>query len=183
MTLLDDRGSSTPTVVAPAEHHRAGAQSAKDFYLRSSQQVQQRRLQVLNTIDDGALRWLARYVEDQVNRFLDLRPGWDGYRGRPLSDDALNAAIPLLFQVTGGSAVPPQLFPLADGGLQMEWHAAGEDIEIEVDGAGSAHVLASDASGDILLDEELTLGSQAVERIRALVHRLADRVAGAPISS
>jgi hypothetical protein len=119
-------------------------------------------------------------MEDRLNALLRLRLGWDGYRAQPLSMDAVEAAVDVLFGMADDLSLPPQLFPLPDGGIQMEWHADGEDLEIEVDPAGSAHVLASDASGLVVVDAELAPSRpQTQYAARKALHRLSERLAGA----
>jgi hypothetical protein len=50
--------------------------------------------------------------------------GWDGYKADPLTDDAIAAARQFL-------NYNPAIVPLADGGLQIEWHTAGCTVELE----------------------------------------------------
>lgn len=56
-----------------------------------------------------------------VDDLAQLEDGWDGYgKGRKITDAAL------------ATARHTQVVPMADGGLQMEWHIAGIDCEIEI---------------------------------------------------
>lgn len=49
-----------------------------------------------------------------------LSEGWDGYDAYPISDAAL-AVVRALHVV-----------PTCNGGIQIEWHANGWDVEVEV---------------------------------------------------
>jgi hypothetical protein len=42
----------------------------------------------------------------------------------------------------------PSLMPLSNGGLQIEWHRKGWDVEIEVARPNQLHVWAYDIAGD-----------------------------------
>jgi hypothetical protein len=75
---------------------------------------------------------------------------------------------------------PPQFFPLPNGGLQLEWHAGGEDIEIEVDPSGTAFVLATNATGEVLLEGDLdSTGSDSYTALVNALVELSERVATA----
>lgn len=58
-------------------------------------------------------------------RLLDLKPGWDGYRGKTTTEAALNS-VEHIFVV-----------PLNSGGVQVEAHLHGGSVEFEIgpDGA------------------------------------------------
>jgi hypothetical protein len=53
-----------------------------------------------------------------------LKAEWDSYRGRPITEEAIAALGS--FYVT----------PCSDGGLQLEAHQGGFDIEIVIDASG-----------------------------------------------
>ncbi len=46
-----------------------------------------------------------------------LRPGWNSYKAKPITEAAIQAMRKLL-------AEKPQVSPLVDGGLQLEWDEA-----------------------------------------------------------
>lgn len=183
MTLLLDRPVSPGlTFSAQAQNPTPELQAAEDFYLKGVDSQPDRRIQIRVLAADGSLRrtWLAAHMEDQINFLLKLRAGWDGYRAEPLSVEAAKAGIEILFAIADDLALPPQLFPLLDGGIQLEWHAAGNDVEIEVDATGRAHTLATDAAGRIVVDEELEHDQgQGLHATRTALRRLSARLAGA----
>lgn len=55
-----------------------------------------------------------------VTTLADLRDNWDSYGGHPITEEALWVARVLA------------VVPKSDGGIQVEWHAYGWDVEIEV---------------------------------------------------
>ena len=155
-------------------------QAAEEFCLRGVDREPDRRIEVRVAADRSLRRmWLATYAEEQVNALLRLPPGWDGYRGRQLTQEAVAAAIDVLFAIADDMSLPPQLFPLPDGGIQLEWHAAGWDVEIEVDSVGSGYALATDAEGAVIADGEVTPGqTPTLTQVQDAVRRLSARLAG-----
>lgn len=79
--------------------------------------------------------WAPPVLQSLAQRW-GARPNWDGYHARPtdprLAADLLNILADLMRE---GSATP-LITPLADGGVQAEWHDRGQDLEIVVPGDG-----------------------------------------------
>lgn len=67
-------------------------------------------------------------MSDQPTPLTDglraLEPDWDSYGGVPTTDAALRAAEGVERSFT--------LVPHSDGGFQVEIHAAGIDVEVEI---------------------------------------------------
>lgn len=61
----------------------------------------------------------------EVRELGQLHQGWDGHDGVPTRQEAISTAL-------AAHAVP-----MSDGGLQLEWHAGGANIEIEIDPEGN----------------------------------------------
>ncbi len=64
----------------------------------------------------------------KLTNFAALAPGWDSYGAKPISLRAILKAKRLLGQLTG-TWYP---VPLSDGGVQLESHENGIDVEIQV---------------------------------------------------
>jgi hypothetical protein len=156
--LLDRPLAAGATLYPRSLSPSPSARSAEDFYLRGSGPPA-RQVTIQMTGPDGSLRrtWLAAHLEQQINGLLCLEPGWDGGRARPITDKAVGSAIRVLFAVASDLSLPPQLFPLPDGGLQMEWHA-GRSVEVELDACGDVHVLVTNEIGEIVTNEDLAPG-------------------------
>src|SRR2546429_800812 len=71
-------------------------------------------------------------VEESLLRIAALEPGWDGERAEPMSWRAFDAALMVLAETMSNDTVPPQIVPTYDGGLQLEWHCAGVDLEVYI---------------------------------------------------
>jgi len=73
-------------------------------------------------------------LEDRFNVLTSLRIGWDGYAGLPVSFTCAQFAANLIERLHNSALPAPQLVPLADGTLQLEWHMNEFDVEVHVVG-------------------------------------------------
>lgn len=71
-------------------------------------------------------------VKKRLEELIQLEPGWDGYRGKPVSFENATFALRMLEAVCGPEAFTPQIVPGASGDLQIEWHTLDVDIELHV---------------------------------------------------
>lgn len=97
-----------------------------------------------------------------------LAPGWDSEGGLPVGRRHANRAIQFLVRLMARGATPvpvPDIVPLADGGVQLEWHVAqGRRIDFVSDDDSGPVVLVQD--GDALT--EAPAQSVDVAALRAL---------------
>ncbi len=179
MTLMLDQPVSAGATLYPrgmtADPER---RSAEDFYQQGARRTS-RAVAIRVVGPDGSLRrdWLASHMETQLNELLRLDAGWDGDAADPISMDAVHSVVRIIGQISSDLAVPPFVFPLPDGGLQIEWHAGHEAVEIEVDGEGAAHLLVTDPEGAIVVNDELMPhGPADPASARRAVERLSTRL-------
>jgi hypothetical protein len=99
-----------------------------------------------------ALPWLATVVE-RLNDVVRLEPGWDGETASSPTREAALASLRALFEVMWQDSPAPAIIPMYDGGLQLEWHGQGLDVELSVAPAGDRHVWIAEASGREIDDE------------------------------
>lgn len=72
-----------------------------------------------------------RPVLDRLREVVALPDGWDTYRSERVAIEAAEDMIGFLTRDLGAADVaPPWIVPLADGGLQIEWHRGGLDVEV-----------------------------------------------------
>ena len=151
------------------------------FYAHRAQQATvRRRIHIeLGGLDALSPRkWLAAHAEDEINQLLALENGWDGRHADPVSSDAVQAAVEALFAIAPEQVLPPQFFPLPDGGLQLEWHALSS-IELEVGPDGELHILMTDDNDEVTFNDEVTLPNANVSRdVRAHLTAMTKRVSG-----
>lgn len=100
----------------------------------------------------SAPAWLNG-VRRKLQELYDLPVGWDGRRAPPSTKRAVEGTLRVLFAVMRPDSVTPHLVPLPDGGIQIEWHANGHDIEVEVEGDGDTGAWAQEPHGEVL-DEQ-----------------------------
>lgn len=75
------------------------------------------------------------WQDDMVStlcRFVELPHGWDSYSGKPLRHDTGMFVLQLMNGMMGPSIPSPYLVPVSNGGVQIEWHQNGFDIELYV---------------------------------------------------
>ncbi|MGH8589599.1 MAG: hypothetical protein ACREXX_09795 [Gammaproteobacteria bacterium] len=61
-----------------------------------------------------------------------LGDNWDSYGGRPLTDKAILTALSVIARLLCDESVPPAIVPTSEGGVQLEWHREGDELEIRV---------------------------------------------------
>lgn len=79
--------------------------------------------------------WIYPLVE-QMESILALKPGWDGPGSQPVTSDALRASLMVLEETMARDTIAPTVVPVSDGGLQLEWHCTGVDLEVYVEHDG-----------------------------------------------
>jgi len=76
---------------------------------------------------EGALMKITDKIRDSMAYLLNLEEGWDSYGAKKISLVAIAEAGRLLEQL---DLPEPQIVPCSDGGVQLEWHQNGLDIEL-----------------------------------------------------
>lgn len=117
---------------------------------------------------------------DQWRTVLDLRfervrslpEGWDGPKSLPPTSAALGWARALLDVALpkGQPAQSPFIVPLADGGIQVEWHRLGYDLEMTIGADGSVSTWVRHVPTEMEFEED---GDPALD----LLFRYARRIA------
>jgi hypothetical protein len=97
-------------------------------------------------IVESCLLWpdWAKSTVDEFFRLLDLRPNWDSYGAPAIHATSVETAMSLLLEVMHDDTEPPTVIPTSSGGVQLEWHARGIDLEVEVGPTGSIQVYGRD---------------------------------------
>lgn len=73
-------------------------------------------------------------------RFLNLGENWNSYRSRTIEQNLVEEGLRLAAMVLMPGRRAPSIVPTALGGVQLEWHSADEDLEIEVRALGRYRV-------------------------------------------
>ena len=85
---------------------------------------------------------------DSVKRVAALGPDWDSYGARAVSPRAFVRLLPLLPTLLTDETPVPSVVPHPSGGLVLEWHQGGYDLEVSVSGTGAIRWSLSTA-GDV----------------------------------
>lgn len=83
---------------------------------------------------------LPAEVQASITEFVDLPQGWDGYDGLPVRFSVAEHARRLLAAISGCTQLVPDVVPLSDGGLQLEWFVGAHEVEVVIAPDGKAHV-------------------------------------------
>lgn len=125
---------------------------------------------VLPRTAPGAVRQALTRIADMAA----LPPNWDSYGAEPPSSVAVGRAAVLIESVAeealgalGARIAPWTSAPIADGGVQVEWLAAGHRIEVQIGPNGSLGYLIERESGGQpeYEEEEETAFDDVVNRV------------------
>jgi hypothetical protein len=75
-------------------------------------------------------------VLDKLQHVSQLAENWDSYGGQAPSDESIYTALAVLSRILRGESSAPTLVPLSEGGVQIEWHGDGEELEIRIGANG-----------------------------------------------
>lgn len=90
-----------------------------------------------------------------LGRLLALPAGWDSYGSRAINPACAWAAWQLLSAVLHDDSPAPTVVPTARGGVQIEWHIHGIDLEIEAIAPNHYSVSFEDARTGETWDKEI----------------------------
>jgi hypothetical protein len=103
----------------------------------------------------GRLSW-ADAAGDRLAELLKLPAGWDGHNAQPVSRTIVDYATYLLPRLIHPGTPPAFIAPLPFGGLQLEWHRNGWDLEIEICAPGELYAYARELATGREWERELT---------------------------
>ncbi len=93
-----------------------------------------------------------------LQRLNHLGENWDSYGGRPPQDDVIVNALELIGHLLGHDSTPPAIVPTSAGGVQLEWHRAGDELEIRVAPNGEISAFrVNEAAGEVDELDRVTL--------------------------
>jgi len=146
----------------------ATLEQIEDVAHRLGLELQRGLQQRLATAGQGrSPEWLPQ-TEEAIRELATLPPNWNSYGARAVQSLVVPSAIELLRDIVRSDTPRPSVGPTARGGVQLEWHTCGIDLEIELDLPNGIHVLYEDSAGEE--EWELTPGSSR-ERLASLMSR------------
>jgi hypothetical protein len=75
-----------------------------------------------------------------------LEENWDSYGARRVDPRCTEAAVGLLRAILDSTTPRPFVVPTCRGGIQLEWHRGGVDLEIEIESPEQMNVFFEDAN-------------------------------------
>lgn len=75
--------------------------------------------------------WMPQ-AENRLASIMRLSENWDSYGAQVVTVDSILSAIQLLVAVMKQGTPMPYILPTPTGGVQLEWHQFGIDLEVEV---------------------------------------------------
>lgn len=103
-----------------------------------------------------------------LEELLWLDSNWDSYGALPVDVDQAFTVLELLGRVMNNDTPHPQLVPTNRGGVQVEWHRSGIDVEIETLMPGRLSVSYEDSNRDEESEWEQDLADDWTRLSRAL---------------
>lgn len=100
---------------------------------------------VVISVEGDPPAWLDPTAEALAG-LLYLGPNWDSYGAHPIDRVHVFAALDLLLLVMQDDTPAPTVVPTNRGGVQLEWHARGIDLEIETLSLHRRHVSFEDSA-------------------------------------
>jgi len=79
--------------------------------------------------------WFDALMQGFVDLFT-LPHNWDSYGAGPIDPRVVHDAMNLTNSLLGPTSPAPRVVPLSSGGVQLEWHRQGIDLEIVFDRDG-----------------------------------------------
>lgn len=80
-------------------------------------------------------KWEISVVQ-RLKEISLLREGWDGFGAGPIRRDVITFAFHILGQIMLPNTPAPHVTPMSHGGLMLEWHENGIELEIEIEKPG-----------------------------------------------
>ena len=117
------------------------------------------------TCDPEVPVWMSPAVQSLLG-LLQLPRNWDGYGAVQVQEQIAQKMLMVLVEVTDNDAPTPSIVPLSDGGIQIEWHRRGRNLEIEFP-AGETPSFYYYEDGSELEDEGQV--SRSYDRIQAYI--------------
>jgi hypothetical protein len=106
-------------------------------------------------LEDKEPAWL-RPTAQKLTELSDLPENWDSYGARPIDHSAIAFAVQLLSETMQADTPAPAVVPTNRGGVQLEWHTRGIDLEIEIQSPGRILVSYEDHRSGKEWEAELT---------------------------
>jgi hypothetical protein len=110
-------------------------------------------------------------VRDSVYELLSLNENWDSYGAAPVRQEFVASASSLLQSIMDQDTPRPAVVPTTPGGVQVEWHCGGIDLEIEIESTSLISVYFEDARTGLSWEERFTSDLRKLSSVVSLLSR------------
>lgn len=110
--------------------------------------------------------WLSPTTQ-AIERLTRLPEDWDSYGARRIEASAVKAALDVLGCTMLGSSPAPTVVPTVTGGIQLEWHMGGIDLEVEATPDGSILMFCDGTSCPTPQEREITQDATPLAQVIA----------------
>ena len=107
-----------------------------------------------------------------LSELLTLSPDWDSYGAARIEPRSIGWALEALSWIMRNDTKVPTVVPTPDGGVQLEWHTQGIDLEIEVSSVGRSFVTCYDRNQNAQWEGELRYN---LNRLQDIIRRVSRR--------
>lgn len=114
-------------------------------------------------------------VRSSIYELLSLPDNWDSYGAVAVKPEFAASAAGLLQSIMDQDTPYPAVVPTAPGGVQIEWHANGIDLEIEIHSTSKITVFFEDLRTGISWEDELSSNIQKLSSVVAMISGQSDR--------
>ena len=123
--------------------------------------------------------YAIQHTVDKLNELSSLKDNWDSYGALAPSKQALIGTMQLINDLFTGSTPSPDVFPVANGSIQLEWSMHNMDIEIEIVKNNLIRVCYEELATGEDFEREF---SYDLTELAAIIDDLSDRHSQAPLA-
>jgi len=133
-----------------------------------SVEVPERGIKLIVEWEGEEPAWAAPIIT-ALGETLTLPANWDSYSACRVNLECVETAFEGLCSVMRSDTLSPTVVPTVHGGVQLEWHARGIDLEIDISPTGRRYVSCVDRQGETEWEGELSFN---LGRLHEVMSRL-----------
>jgi hypothetical protein len=108
-------------------------------------------------------------VQFAIDSLRALAPNWDGYGAPVIDPPVIEAARTFIARLPEGLVCRPQVVPMSNGTLQLEWHDGPKSLELEFESPTSIRYLRRHPEQGV--EDEDSFSATQVETAIELIRR------------
>ncbi|HUY27567.1 MAG TPA: hypothetical protein VMV27_09125 [Candidatus Binataceae bacterium] len=112
-----------------------------------------------------------RLLYEKGARLVQMPENWDSYGARRINIEHVVQALTILEQVMRPGTPIPAMVPTPRGGIQVEWHTHGVDIELTIESEEIFQLFFEDRTSGEICEEELDARIEKLDKFVAALSR------------